>query len=464
VALPVRKSVIILRERSHLRFPAPAQALFIATILAAQGPALLPTTGKPVSDVEAFDQTIDAIMSKYHLPGGQLSIAKDGHLVFSRGYGYADVEKKQQVYRNSLFRIGSVSKTLTTIAILKLVEAGQLHLNDKAFHILASLRPPKNATIDPRLYEITVQQLLQHEGGWSKADAMELPQSRMAAATLGEKDPADCETIIRYQMSIPLDFTPGTKSSYSNFGFCVLGRIVEEVSKMPYEDFVKSAVLKPAGVTRMGVGGTRLLQRMPDEVRYYGQPSQPLAPSVFGGEGYVPFAYGGMYLDAVKAAGGWVASTDDLIRFVTAIDGQRGPALLKQETVRLMLETPWHSNSREKGLCWTVIQRENGVDFWHTGAWKDSNAAWLVRTSNGVSLAIAFNSLPPDYAAFFHDFLPLLLDVIGSVKRWPDEDLFRALDKRVVPGRWAHGVTEPFAQHALNILIPIECYPENWTA
>jgi hypothetical protein len=90
-----------------------------------------------------------------------------------------------------------------------------------------------------------------------------------------------------------------------------------------------------------------------------------------------------------------------------------------------MLETPWQSNSGEKGLCWTVIQRENGVDFWHTGAWKDSNAAWLVRTSNGVSLAIAFNSLPPDYAAFFHDVLPHLLDVSGSVKRWPEGDLFQ---------------------------------------
>ena len=113
-----------------MRFSAPTQALLLATILAAQGPALLPTTGKPVSDLEAFDQTIDAIMSKYHLPGGQLSIAKDGRLVLSRGYGYADVEKEQQVHRNSLFRIGSVSKTLTTIAILKPFEK-HLFLNGR---------------------------------------------------------------------------------------------------------------------------------------------------------------------------------------------------------------------------------------------------------------------------------------------------------------------------------------------
>ena len=408
-----------------MKLSVPTQALLMVTMLGAQEPAFLPATGKAVPDLAVFDQTVTAIISRYHLPGGQLSIAKDGRLVLSRGYGYADVGKKQQVDQNSLFRVGSVSKTLTTVAILKLVETGRLHLDDKAFRILSSLTPPKNATIDPRLYEITVQQLLQHEGGWSGADAMELPQSRMAAATLGRKDPPDCETIIRYQMSIPLDFTPGTKSNYSNFGFCLLGRIIEEVARMTYEDYVKSAVLKPAGVTRMRIGGTRLSQRMPGEVRYYGQQGQPLAPSVFEGEGYVPFAYGGLYLDAGRAAGGWLASSDDLIRFVTAIDGQRGPALLKPETFRLMLETPWHSNASAKGLCWTVVQRENGVDFWHTGAWKDSNAAWLVHTSNGVSLAIVFNSLPPDYTAFFQDFLPHLLDVISAVKKWPEGDLLK---------------------------------------
>ncbi len=400
-------------------------ALLLAATLAAQGPSLLPSTGPTVPDLAIFDRTVTAIMAKYHLPGGQLSIGKDGRLVLSRAYGYADVEKKQPVDRTSLFRVASVSKTLTTVAILKFIEEGRLHLDDKAFRALGELKPPKGATVDPRLYDITVQQLLQHEGGWSGADAMELPQTRMAAATLGERDPPDCETIIRHRMGIPLDHAPGTRASYSNFGFCVLGRIIERLSHVPYERYVKSAVLKPAGITRMRIGGTRLSERAPGEVRYYSQPGQPLVPSVFRGEGYVPFAYGGIYLDAAKAAGGWIASTDDLIRFVTAIDGQRGPALLKPETVRLMMDTPVQSNPTDKGLCWTFVHRENGVDFWHTGAWKDSNAAWLVRTANGASLALAFNSLPADYTAFFHDILPELLEVIASVKDWPAGDLFK---------------------------------------
>lgn len=402
-----------------------ATTLLLAATLAAQGPSPIPTAGSTVPDLAIFDRTVTAIMAKYHLPGGQLSVAKDGRLVLSRAYGFADVDKQQPVDRNSLFRVASVSKTLTTAAILKLMEDGRIRLDDKAFRILDRLKPPKGATVDPRLFDITIQQLLQHEGGWTAGDAMELPHSRMAAATVGEKDPPNCETVIRYQMGRPLDAAPGTKSSYSNFGFCVLGEIIEQVSRTAYENFVKSAILKPAGITRMRIGGTRLSERAPDEVRYYPQPGQPLVPSVFRGEGYVPFAYGGVFLDAAKAAGGWIASTDDLIRFVSALDGQRGTALLKPETVRLMIDTPVHSNPTDKGLCWTFARRENGVDFWHTGAWKDSNAAWLVRTADGASMAIAFNSLPADYNAFFHDILPELLEVIGSIKDWPSGDLFK---------------------------------------
>jgi CubicO group peptidase (beta-lactamase class C family) len=171
------------------------------------------------------------LMEKWNLPGGQVAVARNGRLVLSRGYGYGDVERKEPVQPDSLFRIGSVSKTFTTVAILKLLESGQIHLKDKAFRRLSDLKPPKGGVVDPRMYEITIQQLLQHEGGWESHDALELPWSRMAAATLGRADPPECATIIRYALSIPLDFTPGTKSNYSNFGFCVLGRVIEAIEE-----------------------------------------------------------------------------------------------------------------------------------------------------------------------------------------------------------------------------------------
>lgn len=387
----------------------------------------------PDGGLTAFERTVLDLMKQWQLPGGQLAIAKDGRLVFNRAYGYADVESQEPVETTSRFRVSSVSKAITTVAVLMLVDRGHLRLEDKVLPLLKDFAPPRNATIDPRLNEITVQDLLQHAGGWdtSKSFApLELPWSRMASGTLGTDDPPGCSTIFRYMLSIPLDFDPGTRTAYSNFGYCVLGLVVEETLRaagtpMTYEEYVKKAVLEPAGISRMRLGRTKLSGRLPDEVRYYAAPGQPLVPSIFPGEGYVPFAYGGHYREASSAAGGWVGSATDLARFVLSLDGARGAALLRPETYRRMLDTPLPgTDGKQTGLCWTVAQRENGSDIWHTGGSKDSNAAWLVRTASGVSLAFTFNSLPPKPQEFFEDALPTFLDLIAEQESWPDVDLF----------------------------------------
>lgn len=175
----------------------------------------------------------------------------------------------------------------------------------------------------------------------------------------------------------------------------------------------------------MHLNSTRLSDRLPDEVRYYATPGQPLVPSVFAGEGYVPYAYGGHYLEASAAAGGWVGSASDLVRFALSLDGSKGPALLRQDTYRRMLDTPVPgTDGRQTGLCWTVAKREHGSDIWHAGGLKDSNAAWLVRTASGVTLAFTFNSLPPNHGEFFADAMPTFLDLIRDQGRWPNIDLF----------------------------------------
>ena len=374
-------------------------------------------------------------MKQWDLPGGQLAIAKDGRLVFHRAYGYADVEYKEPVKKTSVFRVSSVSKAITTVAVLTLVDRGHLQLEDKVLPILKDFTPPRNVTIDPRLNDITVRDLVQHAGGWdtSKSFApLELPWSRKAAETFGAEDPPGCSTIFRYMLSIPLDFDPGTRTAYSNFGYCVLGLVIEAVLRsagtpMTYEEYVKNAVLESAGKSRMRLNRTRLSDRLPDEVRYHAAPGQPLVPSVFPGEGYVPFAYGGYYLEASAAGGGWVGSASDLIRFALALDGRRGTALLRPETYRRMLDTPVPgSDGKQTGLCWTVAHRENGSDIWHTGGLKDSNAAWLVRTASDVTLAFTFNSLPPKPREFFESTLPAFLDLIAEQESWPDVDLFDA--------------------------------------
>ena len=304
-------------------------------------PAL--TTGQPVPELAAVDAVMGDLMARWQLPGGQVALAKDGRLVLDRGYGLADVERGEPVQPTSLFRIASVSKAITAVAILTLVDAGTLALDDTVFPMLA-FAPPPHATTDPRLATITVQDLLVHAGGWDSAQSFDpqgLPFSRTAAAMVGLDDPAEAATIVRFMLGEPLDFDPGTRQAYSNFGFNVLGRVIEHVSGQPYEAYVREHVLAPAGITGMRLGRTRLADRAPGEVRYYAPPGQAPGWSVFWGEGYAPFAYGGStYLEALDAHGGWIASAADLVRFATAVDGQRGPALLTPETVQAMVTTP----------------------------------------------------------------------------------------------------------------------------
>lgn len=397
-------------------------------------------TPPELADIEAAFQEI---MERWDVPGGQFALAKDGRLVLNRGFGLADVEREEPVLPSSLFRIASVTKAITAVAILTLVDAGALALDEPVFPLIAFL-PPPHATPDPRLDSITVQDLLTHSGGWDSAqswDPQGLPFSRMAAAMTGLADPAEATTIVRFMLGEPLDFDPGTRQAYCNFGFNVLGRVIEHVSGQPYDAYVRDHVLAPAGATTMRLGRTRLADRAPGEVRYYAPPDQAPGWSVFWGEGYAPFAYGGStYMEALDSHGAWIASAADLIRFATAVDGQRGPALLTPQAVQTMLTTPRPRTETPgtgvpgvtaevtAGLGWDVIPVGGEFEWSRVGALMGSTAAWVARRPDGVSAAYTFNSLPQDYNAFLNETITELGQAIDAIEVWPEGDLFAAQD------------------------------------
>ena len=395
-----------------------------------------PSTGREVPELAAFDQVIQQTMARWGLVGGALALSRDGRLVFSRGYGLADVAANQPFEPTSLCRIASDTKPITAVAILRLVEDGHLSLDDSAFAFLDDLKPPANASVDPRLADVTIQHLLQHTGGWDSArsfDPQYPPFTFWAAGVLGIDAPPSAEQIIRFMMSQPLDFAPGTRYAYSNFGYNVLGRIVERRSGTTYAEYVQQQVLAPAGITDMRLGRTRAEERAPGEVAYVNLPGQALVPSVYPGVGYVPFAYGGYCLEALDAHGGWIATAEDQIRFATAVDGQRGQALLQPETVELMLHTPLPqevgaeaagSSRAVSGLGWAVEPTDGGLSWGHTGALEGTCASWIVRRPDGTAISFIFNSLATDYAGFFGDVTPALSRTADAIPAWPTFDLF----------------------------------------
>ena len=369
------------------------------------------------------------MLEEWEVPGASIAITRDGKLVLARGYGLANVENGEPVEPDSLFRIASISKPITAVAVLQLVEQGILDLDERVFEVLEEFEPPREATRDPRLDEITVRHLLQHSGGWDRDksyDAMWI--AGRVQRELGVSAPILCGDVIRFMLGQPLDFDPGSQYAYSNFGYCLLGRVIEEKTGRPYEEYVREAVLKPIGITRMRIGGTLLEDRAEGEVTYYGYPGLEQAYSVIPGTPeLVPWPYGGFHLKTMDAHGAWIASAIDLLRFTMSVDGSRPPPVLESATVKSMVSRPdpplWEDSAYYYGMGWGVRPITDQANWWHSGG-QPGTISLLVRTYHGFAWAALFNSRPQKRDLFSNKVDELMWRAHGEVSRWPSHDLF----------------------------------------
>jgi N-acyl-D-amino-acid deacylase len=397
-------------------------------------------TGPSVTGVEearlaAFDRMMLRFLHEHHIPGAALAVSKDGRLVYARGFGVADREAKTPVRPQSLFRIASLSKPITATAVLQLVERGKLGLNDHPFAMLR-LAPhlEKGERVDPRLRKITVEQLLHHTAGFDRDRSGDpMFRSLRIARALGTPPPAKPMAIVRYMMGRRLDFDPGARECYSNFGYCVLGRVIEQVSGQPYEKYVRDHVLAPLHIHDMHIGHSLRDKRLPREVTYY-EPGDKVR-AVVGPIGKpVPVQYGGWYLEAMDAHGGWVASAIDLVRFADAFNHAKPAPLVKPGMMAQMFAPPQgpvgHTKEgdpkpRYYACGWAVVRvGEHHINAFHTGS-LDGTSALLVRRADGINWAVLFNTRNgggDNEPATLID--PLVHKAADRVKEWPRKDLY----------------------------------------
>lgn len=398
----------------------------------------MPETGRVVKGLEPFDRLMRRFLAKHEIPGAAVAVVKDGRLVYARGFGYADKGRKEPVQPKSLFRIASISKPITAVAILRMVERKQLSLDDRVLDVL-KYRPhlPKGAKVDPRWKRITVRQLLQHTGGWDRGKSFDAMFKAVEfARELKVKPPAKPEHVIRVMLGKPLDFDPGKQYAYSNFGYNLLGRIIEKKTGKRYDRFVMDDVLSPIGITDMRLGKTLLVGRAKGEVRYYTRGNRT-GPSVFAPnvEKRVPWQYGGWHLEAMDAHGGWIASAIDLAKFAAAIDRPRTSKILKASSIRTMFAPPPAPVSRTRagklkdvyyGLGWSVRRVSPGkINTWHTGS-LDGTSTILVRRHDGLSWAVLFNTRSTPFGTHPARIIdPQVHRAANAVKTWPNHDLFK---------------------------------------
>lgn len=274
------------------------------------------SAGKP-ADMEAFDPVMRKFMKDRNIPAGTLAVSREGKLLLSRGYGHADRAGRRPVQPDDPLRLASVTKPITAAAVRLLLREGKVSLDTPAFSLL-KLTPPRGKRPDPRIHAITIGQLLEHKGGWDRDKAFD-PMFRPleVAEALGKAGPAGPEDVIRYMMGQPLQFAPGTRECYSNFGYCVLGRVIEKVSGKSYTAFVREKVLAPLGIRTIELGRSLPRDRNPHEPVYVdpGRGRNVLRPRI---EETVPAPDGTFYLEAMDAHGGLIGSAPDLTRFLDA--------------------------------------------------------------------------------------------------------------------------------------------------
>lgn len=383
----------------------------------------IPVTGMlTINNPEQFDQAFKTFMEKWQFPGATVAIIHKNHVIINRGYGWSNIENRTAMQPSALFRIGSVSKTITAITILYLDQLHKLSLHDPIFKLLSDVAPLPGQQKAQGVEGITIHHLLQMSAGWymdrpQDYDPMVGPWSDTMLKQLNYSIPPSCENAARVMISQPLEFKPGSHFSYSNFNYCLLGLAINQVTNskdyLGYESYVKQILLTPLGITQMRIGSTDLNEVVFGEVHYYAVPPA----NVYG---YIDRELDGLpygnteLLKKNSADGGWIASAIDLAKLLQALFQRK---ILDDEHFNLMVTpqsfavTTLGKNDWKPALGWDEVGEINGHHFYlKTGSFTGTQAV-IILTDEGTSYAALFNTKAQDYSAFVKELKEILFAV-----------------------------------------------------
>lgn len=332
----------------------------------------LPVTGVPVSELSMFDDAMQTFMQANGITAGVLAVSRDGCVIYHRGFGWSFYSAPlRPLPEIAPFRLASLEKPFTSAAVRKLVDDGALGpdgLNRFVFDLGPSGLPrvppgllsitPWLGVADVRLANVRVIHLLQHLGGWDRGGAIDpwsgdpgfdpMLRSSQIGDAMGLSQPPTREQIASFMLSMPLQFDPGGPfcswsnpppspcwspvDSYSNFGYMLLGLIVEQQSGMSHQQYLRHAIVTPD----LWVPGTEVIRGRSHRADQ--SPREPLYSSadtcedVYPPNNDVPCPYGGFDLESMVGHGNLVSSAGPVIalanNFVIAVGGDSGVPLL----------------------------------------------------------------------------------------------------------------------------------------
>ncbi|MEH1169925.1 serine hydrolase domain-containing protein [Micromonospora sp. CPCC 205539] len=380
------------------------------------------TTGTTVASLAAFDNAMKTYMQARHIPSGQLAVTYKGRLVLARAYNN---NTPVLIQPTSLFRVASLSKSLTAAALVRLTQEGKVALGDPVGKYL-DLTPPAGQAVDPRLAKVSLWRILQHTGGWDRdlTNFDPLFKDLVIARSLGVPLELTHADVIRFMSGQPLQHDVGSYVSYSNYGYMLAGRVIEAVTGQPYETYVKQKLLAPLGITRMANGWT--IAPHTNEVGYH---SQYQGTTVLDSSGAtVDSPYGTFSMRLHDANGGWIASAVDLVRWASAFDA--GSPILNNTSLGKVWAVPnptgVNANGWYYGLGWQVrpvTSGGTGRNTWHTGSLPGTYSL-MARTYHGLSWAVLFNQRDDSSGLTYGDIDPALWAASRAVTSWPTHNFW----------------------------------------
>ncbi|MEB2774488.1 serine hydrolase domain-containing protein [Algoriphagus sp. D3-2-R+10] len=313
-------------------------------------------------DVQKAQGIIVDLMNEKNIPGLSVAIATKDQLIWAQGFGFADLENRTPIKINSKFRIGSVSKTLTALAITKLIENGQLSLSDDVRKYV-SYFPEKK-------YPITIGQLVSHTAGVRDYNYRN-------GEYFSDKNYKSVQESINIFKEDSLLFKPGSKYSYSTYGYVLLSAVIEGVTKVDFIDFMRESILLPMD----------LKNTMPDynndiisnRVRFYDEVDGKIV--------------NGYYVNNSNkwAGGGYLSTPFDLVTMCQSLLSHQ---FLKESTTQL-LWTPATLADGQKtnyGLGWRQDLDSLGRTYVHHGGSSIGGRSFLLLYPNEeLSIAVTSN-------------------------------------------------------------------------
>lgn len=363
------------------------------------------------TSLRELDGIMEAALQQYNAPGAALAVAINGRLVYAKGFGFANLETRERATANTLFNLASVTKTISTVGILTLRDAGKLNLDKPLYDLLGRPQLPRRP--DPRMYQVTIRQLLHHSAGWNDDSGYVKAGNAVRRVAPNGMPFADA---LLYILTTPLDYDPGTDAKYANGDWNIIKFVVEYVSGQKYGPFMRS-VLANIGIDDMK--GEHPQYRLGESARYAGWPPRELPG---GKTENIPLE---------PDFGNWLASAVDMVKVVSAIDGSLSPRLISPESYAEMLAPlppPMvnRPNGTHFGLGLDAVRETADGFFFTKNGGKAGVHSQIEHLPNGVNFAILFNGgATPDgkSADPLDTALKQVRQTLRGVQQWPSEPI-----------------------------------------